>query len=204
MKTRKYYPGKKTENWLILNKAESLKDKKGATITQWHCECLHCGNKLDLRTGYIKRWSSCGCKKGNITHNKRHTPEYANWNAMISRCNNPNSTSYCQYGALGITVCNRWLDYNKFLEDMGPKPGKNYTIDRINNDLGYYKENCRWATKEEQAQNQRRTKLTPESVKQIRTLYKQGATQKELSQQFKVALRTISSVVNHKTWKNIT
>lgn len=77
---------------------------------------------------------------------------------MVRRCHNPKSVSYKNYGARGIFVCDRWrYSAEAFLEDMGPPPeGKQ--IDRINNDLGYFKENCRWSTREEQAKNTRRTK----------------------------------------------
>lgn len=74
---------------------------------------------------------------------------------MIGRCHNPNSSGYSSYGGRGITVCERWRDFANFLADMGERPeGK--TLDRIDGSLGYFPENCRWATVGEQNRNTRR------------------------------------------------
>ena len=73
---------------------------------------------------------------------------------MLQRCNNPNSQRYKDYGGRGITVCKRWLKFENFLADMGDRP-RGLTLDRKNNDKGYYKRNCHWATYEQQAANKR-------------------------------------------------
>ena len=77
---------------------------------------------------------------------------------MIQRCNNPKSTTYYKYGAKGIKICSRWLDFRNFLFDMGKRP-KGKTIDRKNNSLNYTPDNCRWATLREQAQNTRTNRI---------------------------------------------
>ena len=76
---------------------------------------------------------------------------------MRTRCNNPNREAYKNYGARGITVCKRWDSYENFFKDMGERPeGK--TLDRIDNDANYEPGNCRWATRQEQSDNNRRTR----------------------------------------------
>ena len=73
---------------------------------------------------------------------------------MLNRCTNPNVRHYVDYGARGITVCERWLKFENFLEDMGePPPG--LTIDRLDNNKGYFKDNCAWKTPIAQARNRR-------------------------------------------------
>lgn len=73
---------------------------------------------------------------------------------MIYRCTNPKDPRFHNYGGRGITVCPEWSDFWTFVEDMGNRPD-GHTLDRKDNDLGYFKENCRWATAKEQACNRR-------------------------------------------------
>jgi hypothetical protein len=81
------------------------------------------------------------------------------WYAMIARCTKPNVKEYKHYGGRGISVCDRWLDFQNFEADMGERPSDEYTLDRINNDGNYEPSNCRWATWRQQAHNRRGTKL---------------------------------------------
>ena len=88
-------------------------------------------------------------------HAKRDSkisPTYRSWSAMLTRCNNNKSISYKYYGAKGISVCPEWRDFGVFFRDMGPRP-EGMTLDRINGQLGYFKENCRWATPAQQSIN---------------------------------------------------
>ena len=78
---------------------------------------------------------------------------YESWSGMKQRCLNPKDAAYHRYGGRGITVCEAWLSYNNFIRDMGPRPSTKHSIDRIDNDKGYYPENCRWATWEQQQEN---------------------------------------------------
>lgn len=93
------------------------------------------------------------------------TPEYRAYHAMKTRCTNPKSKRYKDYGGRGIAICDRWLagdgvrtGFECFFEDMGPKPSPNHTVDRRNNDHGYAPENCRWSTRVAQARNTRVTR----------------------------------------------
>jgi hypothetical protein len=132
----------------------------------WLCLC-ECRNhtkttNYKLTSGHTK---SCGCykaiatKKSKTTHGKRSTEEYSIWAGIKNRCLNNNEAAYKRYGARGITICDEWKnDFMAFYDDMGKRPSKEHSIDRINNNEGYYKENCRWATPLQQGANTRQNK----------------------------------------------
>lgn len=148
-KATKVLPGQVYGRLTVLE--PTLKLRRRSHIQQ-QCRCT-CGNVVwvirgNLRTGTT---TSCGCAKSevvvarNLTHGCAGNSTYTRWNAMIQRCANPNDKMYHRYGGRGITVCDRWLQFEAFLGDMGEAPD-GLCLDRIDNDKGYYKENCRWTT----------------------------------------------------------
>lgn len=123
------------------------------------CRC-ECGNTTVIfKSSFNKGTYSCGCLSAELNafkgvrHGKCGTTEYRIWCNMKSRCKNNNSKGYANYGGRGITISEEWEIFENFYKDMGDRPGKNYTLDRIDNNKGYCKENCRWATWEIQSTN---------------------------------------------------
>lgn len=148
--------------WTVVSRANN---HSGAGV-RWACQCS-CGTQRDviglsLTSGASK---SCGClhkeimstmlSERNTTHGRSHSRTYSIWESMKKRCRDPKNTSYRYYGAIGITVCNRWVEsFAAFFEDMGECPDS-MSLDRVDPSIGYVKENCRWADVTTQANNRR-------------------------------------------------
>ena len=131
-------------------------------------ECSFCGKQKKIRINSVKNENvqSCGCLqkskaknniiKLNTTHGLSKIPEYKIWGAIKRRCYNKNDNSYYNYGSRNIFVCKEWINsFDKFYIDMGPRPSKYHSIERLNNDEGYYKENCVWVDRKTQNNNKR-------------------------------------------------
>lgn len=135
---------------------EAYKTRNGI---MWECRC-ECGTVKPISGSKLVSGStrSCGCLRIErvTTHGLSKTPTYVAWREMLSRCIYPNNRSYPNYGALGISVCARWLKFINFHADMGDRP-LNHSIDHKRVTGNYNLDNCKWSTKSEQQRNKRNT-----------------------------------------------
>ncbi|NTJ46849.1 hypothetical protein G6K93_07455 [Agrobacterium rhizogenes] len=131
------------------------------SLWEYRCDCGFVGSTASAN---MKIKKSCGClhraslsarqrTHGETVKNRRST-EYVIWADMIDRCENPKCEHFKDYGARGIRICRRWkTSVANFIEDMGRRPSRNHSIDRINNNGNYEPGNCRWATWKQQQRN---------------------------------------------------
>lgn len=153
----------------VISRAPNDKNRR----TCWNCIC-ECGSEIIVMNGNLQtgQTRSCGCYMAEkarkwmtspgaprtTTHGAWLTPEWYSWSCMKQRVLNPNRKGYKDYGGRGITICPQWRhSFSQFLADMGPRP-KGTSLDRIDVDGNYEPGNCRWATRKEQQNNQRRHK----------------------------------------------
>ena len=193
----------------------------------WLCIC-DCGQYKPTPARCLVRrdTQSCGCwniekarsSKHALKHghrvNRQSSPEYHVWQNMHTRCSNPRSKDYPRYGDRGITVCPRWrASFSVWLTENGKRPTPEHTFDRIDNDKSYMcgrKEccgqdvtNCRWATAAEQSQNQTRTQLTPEIVRNIRQRQEAGESYAHMARALGKNWQAIRDAALGLTWSNV-
>lgn len=144
---------KKTNKWY-----------KGTATYVYMDSCNECGEPfLTIYTneGYF---CSISCARKKNKHAEKHgertdkSPTYISWCSMKQRCLNPKATGYHNYGGRGIIICERWMEFENFLSDMGERP-EGMSLDRINNDGNYEPSNCKWSTPKEQFKNSRIKKV---------------------------------------------
>ena len=137
----------------------SHKTKKRDYFWVFKCDC---GNNKTINSNSVRRGltKSCGCLSRETTsilkkkHGLSHTKAYEVWNNFMGRCYNKKDPNYKNYGERGIRVSEEWKDFENFYRDMG-NPPKKKTLDRIDNDGPYTKENCRWTSMSNQILNKR-------------------------------------------------
>jgi hypothetical protein len=157
--------GKRFGRLVVLGRAPIRPRDKNA---MWTCRCDCGGWAVVAATNLAKSTKSCGClaretaadllrvNRYTLTHNLSQSLEYKSWCNMKGRCNNPNNHKYHSHGGRGIKVCERWQNsFENFYADMGKKPTRGYSIERVDNDGDYCPENCIWATIKVQGKNTR-------------------------------------------------
>ena len=150
------------KNGKLTIESFSHKNEHGRRI--WNCRC-ECGNSIPLPHAHFVKQVTCGCfDKDRPTerwkkHGMTHTSEWSIWHGIRKRCLCPTDQAYPRYGGRGVGLCKEWTEsFEAFYRDMGPRPaGK--TVDRIDNNKGYSKENCRWVDWKTQSRNKRTNHL---------------------------------------------
>ena len=198
--------GSKFANLTVVGLADPAKNR----FARWVCKC-DCGIEKTFYASNVKRGlsKSCGCMKAEAIRKARTThghsrnsdsppsPTYTTWSSMMTRCYNKNSNAYSYYGGRGITVCDTWKNFEGFLADMGTKPVKGMSIERLDTNGNYEPNNCVWANHTQQARNTRHTKLNAPLVERIRA---GEITTREVMQQTGCAKSTVHMANRGHNW----
>lgn len=161
--------GEKYGKLKVIKRAKNYKNKR----VSWECIC-DCGNTKEVSSNLLRtgKTRSCGClrtaeNKSRVKHGLSNTKLYYVWKQIKSRCSNPKNMSYKNYGKRGITICSEWQHDFMIFKDWAFKNGykEGLTIDRIDNEKGYFPENCRWVTRKEQNNNRRKAPIRERNLK---------------------------------------
>jgi hypothetical protein len=164
---------------------------------------------MHLRSGHT---ASCGCvsRERTVERNAKRTkhgysraPEYRAWESMLGRCLHPEHPAFPAYGGWNITVCPEWqgpTGFQRFLADMGPRPGPQYSLDRTDNDKGYSPGNCKWRTAAEQSRNRRTTKLDEAKAAEIRAA---SGPHHEIARSFGISRTHVGDIKLGKYWADV-
>lgn len=165
----------------------------------YKCVC-ECGTEKDVKHDHLVNGKTISCGCSVVKHGMTNSKEYRVWDSMVRRCHSKSHHAFKDYGARGIYVCDKWRNFEGFFADMGNQP-KGMSIERINNSLGYSKENCKWATVVDQARNRRSTKLNLDQVKSIKELISNGISQAVIAAKFGVSRANIGHIAQGATWR---
>ena len=157
--------GERYGRLVVLEEAERYILPSGKKVRQWICIC-DCGNQTKVFQAGLKGGTSksCGClrdeisKKRNSTHSMNQERPYSIWQAMKTRCSNKNAENYQYYGGKGISFDPKWSTFDGFWEDMKEGYEDHLTLDRIDSNDNYCKENCRWVSPAKQSRNRKMSK----------------------------------------------
>lgn len=179
-----------------------------STMLLSRCDC---GTEqwLSMLTFLYSKGDSCGCRRREVTelrsvthgHSRvgAETGTHRSWRAMIRRCTKPKATDFAFYGGRGIRVCERWMSFQNFLDDMGERP-PGMTIDRENSNGDYTPANCRWTTRPNQSRNRRDTVWEAHEPAQVRWLSSLGYRQIDIAKFFDTTQGQISAIVVGRSW----
>lgn len=157
----------------VIKMVSPPSDKRNS---RWLCRCV-CGKEITVQLGNLTNGhtKSCGCIR--VKHGRRRVGmrdrTYQSWDHMVQRCTNPGNDAWKYYGELGVKVCQRWLKFENFLEDMGVRPNDT-SLDRIDPWGNYEPKNCRWASREIQSYNKRYVKMVQVGNKLVHPLIARG------------------------------
>lgn len=156
--------GQRFTRWVVAGEAFRTNQRK---VVPCLCDC---GVARNVENSHLFKGTSksCGCLALELVTTHGHktrkyavggSAEYRAWRAMHQRTGDPNYKGYENYGGRGIAVCESWCDFKNFYADMGDRPSGSHSIERMNNEMGYSPENCKWATRDDQAKNKRNNRI---------------------------------------------